>query len=50
VPVRQALERYLASAPTLTFPAERGSDRLMARFENLERLARQRDLTRPSTC
>jgi ATP-dependent helicase/nuclease subunit A len=49
VPVRQALERYLARirALALTFPAERGSDRLMARFENLERLARQRDLTLP---
>ncbi len=49
VPARQALERYLSRIRALlpTFPEERGTDRLMARYESIERLARHRDLTHP---
>jgi len=48
-PARQALERYLSRIRALlsTFPEERGTDRLMARYESVERLARHRDLSRP---
>jgi len=48
-PVRQALERYLSRIRALvpTFPVERGTDRLMARYESIERLARHRDLSLP---
>ncbi|MHB8835611.1 MAG: UvrD-helicase domain-containing protein [Candidatus Methylomirabilia bacterium] len=48
-PARQALERYLARIRALvpTFPEERGTDRLMARYESIERLARHRDLSLP---
>src|SRR5512145_1226115 len=46
VPVRQALERYLAHMRALfpSFPDERGSDKLMGRYEEIERLARHRNL------
>ncbi|HWR97431.1 MAG TPA: UvrD-helicase domain-containing protein [Candidatus Methanoperedens sp.] len=46
VPARQALERYLARMRRLfpAFPDERGNDRLMARYEQIELLARHRDL------
>jgi ATP-dependent helicase/nuclease subunit A len=49
VPARQALERYLARIRALLpdFPEERGTDRLMARYESIERLARHRDLASP---
>jgi ATP-dependent helicase/nuclease subunit A len=49
VPARQALERYLSRIRALlaTFPDERGTDRLMARYEAIDRLARQRDPSRP---
>ena len=48
-PARQALERYLSRIRALApgFPAERGTDRLMARYESIERLARHRDAARP---
>jgi ATP-dependent helicase/nuclease subunit A len=48
-PARQALERYLSRIRALlpTFPEERGTDRLMTRYESVERLARHRDLARP---
>ena len=48
-PARQALERYLSRmrALTATFPEQRGTDRLMTRYESIERLARHRDLARP---
>jgi ATP-dependent helicase/nuclease subunit A len=48
-PARQALERYLSRIRALapTFPEERGTDRLMARYESIERLARHRDLAKP---
>ena len=49
VPARQALERYLSRIRALlpAFPGERGTDRLMARYEGIERLARHRELSRP---
>jgi ATP-dependent helicase/nuclease subunit A len=48
LPARQALERYLARIRALLpdFPAERGTDKLMGRYEGIERLARHRDLAR----
>ncbi len=50
LPARQALERYLSRIRALapTFPGERGTDKLMGRCESIERLARQRDLSRPA--
>ncbi len=49
VPARRALERYLSRIRALlpSFPRERGTDRLMARYESIERFARHRDLGRP---
>ncbi len=48
-PAHQALERYLSRmrAVAPSFPEERGTDRLMTRYESIERLARHRDLARP---
>jgi ATP-dependent helicase/nuclease subunit A len=45
-PARQALERYLGRMRALlpTFPAERGGDQLMGRYETIVRIARHRDL------
>jgi ATP-dependent helicase/nuclease subunit A len=44
---RAALRAYLAHIRALhPFPEERGTDRLMDRYERIERLARQRDLSR----
>lgn len=49
VPAHQALEHYLSRIRALvpSFPEERGTDRLMARYESIERLARHRDLSHP---
>ncbi|HEY5998123.1 MAG TPA: UvrD-helicase domain-containing protein, partial [bacterium] len=46
VPARQELERYLGRMRALipSFPEERGSDKLMGRYEKIERLARHRSL------
>ena len=48
-PAQQALERYLSRIRALlpTFPEERGTDKLMRRYESIERLARHRDPSRP---
>jgi ATP-dependent helicase/nuclease subunit A len=45
VPAREALQRYLARMRQLipSFPEQRGSDRLMGRYEEIERLARHRN-------
>ena len=47
--VRQALESYLEHIRSLLpFPRTRGTDRLMDRYERIERWARHRGISEPS--
>lgn len=48
-PLRKSLEDYVQHMQTLvpTFPVDRGNDKLMTAYEDIVRLARNRDLSRP---